>query len=169
MPGATTTTTTHPQLLTMKEWSDNKVPSVKMSQDDPLHPSSKKNYQVDSDNNNMGESNMIKEKDINIQQPITFRRVSHCSTVGLVYLEIAWLLTLICISFRTQRACVPVIPMVVSVPHVLSWTPGESLRPHHTAWDSILSGLGYNMIWRLVHKEYSFYNFKEKISNICEK
>ena len=62
MPGATTTTTTHPQLLTMKEWSDNKVPLVKMSQDYPLNPSSKKNYQVDSDNNNMGESKMIKEK-----------------------------------------------------------------------------------------------------------
>ena len=63
-----TTTTTHPptpQLLTMKEDSDNKVPLVKMSQDDPLYPSSKKNYQVDSDNNNRGESNMIKEKVIN--------------------------------------------------------------------------------------------------------
>ena len=33
-----------------------------MSQDDPLDPPSKKNYQVDSDNNNLGESNMIKEK-----------------------------------------------------------------------------------------------------------
>ena len=60
MPGAT-----HHQLLTMKEISDNKVPLVKMSQDDPLNPSSKKNYQVDSDNNNLGESNMIKEKVIN--------------------------------------------------------------------------------------------------------
>ena len=46
----------------MKEDSDNKVPLVKMSQDDPLNPSSKKNYQVDSNNNNMGESNMIKDK-----------------------------------------------------------------------------------------------------------
>ena len=35
-----------------------------MSQDDPLNPSSKK-YQVDSNNNNLGESNMIKEKIIN--------------------------------------------------------------------------------------------------------
>ena len=35
-----------------------------MSSDDPLYPSSK-NYQVDSDNNNLGESNMIKEKVIN--------------------------------------------------------------------------------------------------------
>ncbi len=43
------------QLLTMKDISDNKVPLVKMSQDDPLYPSSKKNYQVDSDNNNLGE------------------------------------------------------------------------------------------------------------------
>ena len=43
----------------MKEHSDNKVPLVNMSQDDPLYPSSKKNYQVDS------ESNMIKEKVIN--------------------------------------------------------------------------------------------------------
>ena len=49
----------------MKQICDNKVPLVKMSQDDPLNPSSKKNYQVDSDNNNMGESNMIKEKVIN--------------------------------------------------------------------------------------------------------
>ena len=32
-----------------------------MSQDDPLFPYSTKNYQVDSNNNNMGESNMIKE------------------------------------------------------------------------------------------------------------
>ena len=46
-----------PQLLTMKEQSDNKVPLVKMSKDDPLD-------QVDSDNNILGESNMIKEKDI---------------------------------------------------------------------------------------------------------
>ena len=46
----------------MKAGSDNKVPLIKMSRDDPLYPSSKKNYQVDSDNNNMGESNMIKEK-----------------------------------------------------------------------------------------------------------
>ena len=59
MPGATTTT---PQLLEMKEHSDNKVPLVRMSQDDPLNPSSTKNYQVDSENNNQGESNMIKEK-----------------------------------------------------------------------------------------------------------
>ena len=58
----TTTTTTHPQLLEVKEWTDNKVPLVRMSQDDPLNPSSTKNYQVDSENNNQGESNMIKEK-----------------------------------------------------------------------------------------------------------
>ena len=37
-----------------------------MSQDDPLYPSSKKKYQVDSNNNNLWESNMIKEKVINI-------------------------------------------------------------------------------------------------------
>ena len=61
------TTTTTPQLLTLKEDSDNKVPLVKMSQDDPLYPSSKKNYQVDSENNNQGESNMFKEKIINNQ------------------------------------------------------------------------------------------------------
>ena len=48
----------------MMEISGNQVPLVKMSQDDPLYPSSK-NYQVDSDNNNLGESNMIKEKVIN--------------------------------------------------------------------------------------------------------
>ena len=46
----------------MKEHSDNKVPLVRMSQDDPLNPSSTKIYQVDSKNNNKGESNMIKEK-----------------------------------------------------------------------------------------------------------
>ena len=33
-----------------------------MSQDDPLNPSSTKKYQVDSENNNMGESTMIEEK-----------------------------------------------------------------------------------------------------------
>jgi len=49
----------------MNEQSDNKVPLVKMSQDDPLNPSSKKNYQVDSNNNNLWESNMFKEKVIN--------------------------------------------------------------------------------------------------------
>ena len=66
MPRATHPPTHHPpQLLTMKEWSDNRVPLVRMSQDDPLNPSSKKNYQVDSDNNNMGKSNMIKEKVMN--------------------------------------------------------------------------------------------------------
>ena len=59
---ATTTPSPNPQLLTMKEHSDNKVPLVRMSQDDPLNPSSTKNYQVDSENNNQGESNMIKEK-----------------------------------------------------------------------------------------------------------
>ena len=45
-----------------KEEADNKVPLVRMSQDDPLNPSSTRNYQVDSENNNQGESNMIKEK-----------------------------------------------------------------------------------------------------------
>ena len=33
-----------------------------MSYYDPLYPSSTKNDQVDRDNNNLGESNMIKEK-----------------------------------------------------------------------------------------------------------
>ena len=50
----------------MKEWSDNKVPLVKISQDDPLYQYSK-NYQVDSNNDNLGESNMFKEKIINNQ------------------------------------------------------------------------------------------------------
>ena len=51
----------------MKECSDKEVPFVNMSQDDPLYlyPSSKKNDQADSHNNNMGESNMINEKVIN--------------------------------------------------------------------------------------------------------
>ena len=51
----------------MKELCEKKVPFVKMSQDDPLDPPSTKNYQVDSDNNNLGESNMFKEKIINNQ------------------------------------------------------------------------------------------------------
>ena len=51
-----------PQLLPMKEHSDNKVPLVKMSSDDPLNPSSINNNLVDSENNNQGVSNMIKEK-----------------------------------------------------------------------------------------------------------
>ena len=46
----------------MKERPDNKVPLVRMSQDDPLDPPSTKNYQVARDNNNLGESNMIEEK-----------------------------------------------------------------------------------------------------------
>ena len=57
--------THHPPHITMNELSHTKVPLVKMSQDDPLYPSS--NYQVDSDNNNLGESNMFKEKIINNQ------------------------------------------------------------------------------------------------------
>ena len=46
----------------MKERPNNEVPLVRMSQDDPLNPSSTKNDQEDSENNNLGESNMIKEK-----------------------------------------------------------------------------------------------------------
>ena len=46
----------------MKEIPENKVPLVRMSQYDPLRPSSTKNNDVDSENNNLGESNMIKEK-----------------------------------------------------------------------------------------------------------
>ena len=44
------------------EEAENKVPLVRMSQYDPLDPFSTKNYQVDSENNNQGESNMIKEE-----------------------------------------------------------------------------------------------------------
>ena len=62
MPGATTHHHHHPQLFTVKEIPDNKVPLVRMSQDDPLSPSSTKNNLVDSENNKQGESNMIKEK-----------------------------------------------------------------------------------------------------------
>ena len=65
MPGTTHPPTTHTQLLTMKELCETKVPFVKMSQDDPLDPPSTKNYQVDSENNNLKESNMIKEKVFN--------------------------------------------------------------------------------------------------------
>ena len=49
----------------MKELCEKKVPFVKMSQDNPLYPPSKKNDQVDIDNNNLGESTMIQEKVIN--------------------------------------------------------------------------------------------------------
>ena len=45
----------------MKELCEKKVPFVKMSQDDPLYPPSKKNDQVDIDNNNLGEFNMKAE------------------------------------------------------------------------------------------------------------
>ena len=41
------------------QWSAN-------SKNDPLYPSGKKIDQVDSDNNNLGESNMITEKVINV-------------------------------------------------------------------------------------------------------
>ena len=51
-----------PQLLEMMQASDNKVPLVRMSHDDPLNPPRTKNNQVDSENNNQGQSNMIKEK-----------------------------------------------------------------------------------------------------------
>ena len=47
-----------------------------MSQDDPLYQSSIKNYQVDSNNNNLGKSNMIKEKFIKVS-----RRVSQSGQV----------------------------------------------------------------------------------------
>ena len=49
-------------MCSKKEEADNEVPLVRLSQDDPLNPSSTRNDQVDSDNNNLGESNMIKEK-----------------------------------------------------------------------------------------------------------
>ena len=65
----------------MKEQSDKKVPFVKMSQDDPLYPFSK-NYQVDSDNNNPGDSNMNKEKVIN--NPYLLRRVSLSDQVEII-------------------------------------------------------------------------------------
>ena len=56
----------------MKEPSNGKVPFPS------AHPAI--NYQVDSDNNNLGESNMIKE---GYQQPITFRRVSQSCQVEI--------------------------------------------------------------------------------------
>ena len=58
----------------MKEHSDNKVPLVRMSQDDPLDPPSTKNYQVDSNNNNLGESNMINNQ-VEVSQKHIFFRV----------------------------------------------------------------------------------------------
>ena len=50
-----------------------------MSQDDPLNPSSKKNYQVDS-NNNMG---VHHDQGEGYQQPITFSRVSQSGQVEI--------------------------------------------------------------------------------------
>ena len=73
--------THHPQLLEVKEWTDNKVPLARMSQDDPLDPPSTKNYQVDGNSNNLGESNMIKEKFI--KNPKTFRRVCQSGQVEI--------------------------------------------------------------------------------------
>ena len=81
MPGATHHHHHHPpttpQLLTIKEEADNKVPLVRMSQDDPLNPSSTKNYQVDSKNNNQGESNMIEEKVIKNPCGAIVKKASH--------------------------------------------------------------------------------------------
>ena len=56
-----------------------------MSQDDPLYPFSK-NYQVDSDNNNLGDSNMNKEKVINNPTHSTtlLRRVSLSGQVEII-------------------------------------------------------------------------------------
>ena len=48
------------------------------------HPA-KKNYQVDSDNNNWGESNMIKKKVIHI---ITFRRLSQSGQIEIEIIEL---------------------------------------------------------------------------------
>ena len=67
----------------MKEHSDNKVPLVRMSQDDPLNPSSTKNYQVDSKNNNLGESNMIEEKVIKNPYLLGIRRVGQSGQVEI--------------------------------------------------------------------------------------
>ena len=57
---ATTTTPPHPQLLSMKEVSNNKTQRLKVNQYDPLYLLSIKN-QVDSKRENMDESNMFKE------------------------------------------------------------------------------------------------------------
>ena len=63
MPGVTHH---HPQLLTVKERSDNKVPLVKeCPRMIPFTHPAQKIKKVDSNNNNLGESNMIKEKFIN--------------------------------------------------------------------------------------------------------
>ena len=56
----TTTTPPHPQLLSMKEVSNNKTQRLKVNQYDPLYLLSIKN-QVDSKRENMDESNMFKE------------------------------------------------------------------------------------------------------------
>ena len=75
---------THPptttQLLTMKECSHKKVSLVKMSLDDLLDPSGKKNNQVAIDNNNRGGVQHDQGKGYQqaktYQQLITYRRVS---------------------------------------------------------------------------------------------
>ena len=66
----------------MKEDSGNKVPLLRMSQDDPLNPSST-NDQVDSNNNNLGESNMIKKKVIKNPKLLTMEECSGWSPLPI--------------------------------------------------------------------------------------
>ena len=67
----------------MKEQTDNKVPLVKMSQDDPLYPllGGQQQQQPRGVQHDQGEG---------YQQPITFRRVSQS---GQVEIKIEYLIT----------------------------------------------------------------------------
>ena len=62
------TTTTTPQLLSMKETTDNKVPLVKKSYNDPPNLPSTKNFKVDIKRRDLGRSTMIQKNIINIPQ-----------------------------------------------------------------------------------------------------
>ena len=57
-------------------------------QDDPLDPPRIKNYQVDNNNNNLGESNMIKEKVI--KNPLLLGEYVKVTTEFLIL--VSWLL-----------------------------------------------------------------------------
>ena len=75
-----TTTPPHPQLLSMKEVSNNKTQRLKVNQYDPLYLLSIKN-QVDSKRENMDESNMFKE---NIIKEMFLDSLWYCVVQSLV-------------------------------------------------------------------------------------
>ena len=64
----------------MKEICDNKVPLVKMSQDDPFYPSSKKITSWTATITTLGSPN---DQGEGYQQPITYTRVSQSGQVEI--------------------------------------------------------------------------------------